>query len=193
MVKARYINILNNAISLSKRDKALLSEHLVEYELDEGEYFSQPEVAQLKLGYILTGVARMYIHGGKKGDVVICFMEDNQYMGDFESFFSGQPPHSYVQAVTKVKGVYLPIASLAYLQMVIPRLFPYMGNTFNQHLSKKTKLLSQIMNVSSEAAYKAFMKGMPKACMYSSEQDIASFLGTSEKSLASIKENFKCL
>lgn len=178
-----YLNYLKNVIRLSKNDRALLTQHLEIISLKKGEFLSMPNQSNYRLGYLIEGVARIYRKDENGNEHICCFCENHYHFGDFASFFSGRATDCYVQAVTDIDGVCLSLESITYLQRAIPSFTHYMNQAFNQHLLDSIRLQKDFIVQNTPRALKTFKEKQPFASRYGVVSDIASFLGTSEKTL----------
>lgn len=191
MLIESYIQIVDDAISLSAEDKRILSEHLKEFKLNKKEYFTVPGDPPSKFGFVFEGLARMYLEDEKGDQNVTCFIETEYYIGDFMSLAEGVPTDRYIQAISDVKGVMVDLKSLVFLQSSIPRFKNFMDDQFQMAMLRKNRLQRDILSNEAAEAYEIFIKQQPQAATYAPQRHVASFLGVTEYSLSRIKRELR--
>jgi CRP-like cAMP-binding protein len=156
--------------------------------LKPGDHFFQPGEIADKLGFVDSGVFRVYIPGGELEEATKYFMRKNQFMMDLESFYDNRPATSGIQAVTEARLLSISRKDWTRLSEDIPKLFLLTKSLTEATLINKIRDNDFLSFGTAAQKYNEFVKRYPDLALSVPLQYIASYLQITPQSLSRIRK-----
>ena len=157
--------------------------------LKAGDHFFTPGEIADKLGFVDSGVFRVYIPGGEFEEATKYFMRKNQFMMELESFYDNSPATSGIQAVTEARLLTITRKEWTRLSEEIPKLFLLTKSLTEAALINKIRDNDFLSFGTAAQKYKEFVKRYPDLALSVPQQYIASYLQITPQSLSRIRKH----
>ncbi|MDP9081689.1 MAG: Crp/Fnr family transcriptional regulator [Bacteroidota bacterium] len=156
--------------------------------LKAGEHFFKPGDIADELGFVDSGVFRIYIPGNELEEATRYFMRKNQFMMEFESFYNNNPSPSGIQAVTEARLLIISRDDWNYLSEKVPKLFLLTKMLTEAALINKIRDNDFLSFGTAKQKYDEFVKRYPDLALSVPLQYIASYLQITPQSLSRIRK-----
>ena len=158
--------------------------------LRAGEHFLFPGELSNRLGFVSSGVCRTYLVGPQPEDeATTCFIRPNQFILDLESFYSNQPTHSGIQALTACELLLIDRRPWQQLIEEIPKLFILSKLLTEVALLNNLKDNDFLHFGTAKQKYLEFVKRYPDLVLSVPQHYIASYLRITPQSLSRIRKS----
>lgn len=155
-----------------------------------GEFLSIGNLSN-RIGFIDSGILRIYSVGGDFEDVTKYFIQKNQFVMDLQSFYENTPSSSGVQAVTKCRMFSIERMAWNELSEEIPNLYILTKSLTEAALLNKIKTNEFLHFGSAKDKYLEFTRRYPELALYVPLQFIASYLQITPQSLSRIRSSLR--
>ncbi|MCR8558981.1 Crp/Fnr family transcriptional regulator [Mucilaginibacter sp. BJC16-A38] len=156
--------------------------------LKAGEHFYKPGDIADKLGFVDSGVVRVYIPGNELEEATKYFMRKNQFLMEFESFYDNNPAPSGIQAVTEARLLTINRNGWNRLTEEVPKLFLLTKMLTEAALINKIRDNEFLSFGTARQKYDEFVKRYPDLALSVPLQYIASYLQITPQSLSRIRK-----
>lgn len=117
----RLENIVRGISGMSARDFAIAKPFWREKDYKKGEFYNEYKNVCKYLGFVLSGVFRIYKYHEPTGvERNMLFFTNNQFMSSFKSFLSQTSCEYYTESVTDTEILYIHYDNLQYLYSTSP-------------------------------------------------------------------------
>ena len=175
---------------LSPDEAAYVTGHFAQQQLRPGEHFFAPGDIADQIGFVSTGVCRVYIVGREPDDeATTYFVRPNQFIMDLDSFYSNRPTDSGVQAVIDCRMLLIDRLTWHRLIGEIPKLFILSKSLTETALLNKIKDNDFLHFGTAERKYGEFIKRYPDLALSVPQHYIASYLHITPQSLSRIRKS----
>lgn len=157
--------------------------------LKSGDHFCLPDQVSDRLGFVDSGIFRVYVENDEGEEATKYFFRQNQFIMDIESFYHGAPTIAGIQAVTEVHLLSINRKDWFQLNEAIPKLFMLTKSLTEAALINKIKDSDFLRFGTASQKYEAFVKRYPDLALNVPLQYIASYLQITPQSLSRIRKN----
>jgi len=154
-----------------------------------GDHFFAPGQISDQLGFVDTGIFRVYIANGEDEEATKYFLRKNQFMMDIESFYNNTPTDSGIQAVTEARLFLIDRAGWQQCSERIPKLFMLTKSLTEAALINKIKDNDFLHFGTASQKYQEFVRRYPDLALHVPLQYIASYLHITPQSLSRIRKH----
>jgi len=162
--------------------------HFEEKELQAGEDFLKIGKVSNEIGFIDSGVVRMYSVNEEGEEATRYFFRENQFMVDLESYYSRKPSTHPLQAAINSRIHFVKRQEWERLTEKIPQLYILTKSLSEALLLNKLKDNDFLNFGTATDKYRAFIKRYPDLALYVPQQYIASYLKITPQSLSRIRK-----
>ncbi|UOQ54931.1 Crp/Fnr family transcriptional regulator [Hymenobacter cellulosivorans] len=175
---------------LSADEIAHVTGQFVPQHLRAGEHFFAPGDYPNQLGFVSTGVCRLYLVGREpEEEATRCFIRPHQFILDLESFHSNQPTQVGIQALTACELLLLDRRTWQQLVVESPKLFILSKLLTEVALLNNLKDSDFLHFGTAKQKYQEFVKRYPDLVLSVPQHYIASYLGITPQSLSRIRKS----
>jgi CRP-like cAMP-binding protein len=158
---------------------------------NKGEYFVQIGDVPNKLGYISSGIFRVFCITEKGEDWILAFREENRFLGAFSPFLESKPSWYGIQALEP--SLLLCISLNEYNRLIAGH--PCWANLSRKYLEtlfvEKEKREREFLSENAETRYLNFKKAYPGIEQRVHQYHIASYLGITSVALSNIRRGLQ--
>lgn len=184
------MNILSNAfkpleLTIDKHPEFFDSWEEVDFK--KGEFVCEQGQIERHFYVVITGVLAIYLID-KNGDKrVIGFSFDGSFSGVYDSYLDESPSNYYLEALSDCRLLRLSKANYDRLFELYPE-FNYWGRIVHQQLLiGRVKREVELMTLSSEERYKAFMNRIPEPLTRIPQKYLASYLNMTPETFSRMR------
>ncbi|MET0463406.1 MAG: Crp/Fnr family transcriptional regulator [Chitinophagaceae bacterium] len=177
--------------NLNKQQTDLILSKAKELTLHKDDYFSEAGKIPRQVGFILEGVVRFCYYNNKGEEITHFFIDENNFVSDYQKFESQVAASEYIQAVTDCK-----------LLVFSKKDWDEIGNTIvgwgnitnlilKNCLLKTIERRSPLVSEDATTRYLSFIEQFPGLLNRIPLSHIASYLGITQQSLSRIRKNIR--
>lgn len=183
------INYLLRFGQLNGQQVALVESKAGELFLKKGDFFSQAGKTAKQVGFITEGVMRVCFYGINGQEFTRCFMAENRFAVDYNSFLNELPCAEYVEALTDCRLLVFGKPDFNELAQTIPDWNLIMTKIMAAAMMRKVSEAHQMLNNDASARYLTFLEKNPGLANRIPLSVLASYLGITQSSLSRIRKN----
>jgi CRP-like cAMP-binding protein len=173
-------------ITLAPAEEDLLRQWFVPETVPKGGFFLQPGEVSRKMGFVLQGVFH-YFENGDGQRLTYYFGREQEFIGDYESFFSAQPSSHGIQALEEAHLLIISADNLQRLYREVregERLGRLVAETLFVDVVRQ---LTSFYQDSPAQRYARFVRTYPDLQQRVPQYYIASYVGVKPQSLSRIR------
>jgi CRP-like cAMP-binding protein len=177
---------IRHLITLTSVEEDLLRQWFVPEAVPKGGFFLQPGEVSRKMGFVLQGVFH-YFEEGDGQRLTYYFGREQEFIGDYESFFSAQPATHGIQALEEARLLTISYDNLQRLYREVRE-----GERLGR-LVAETLFLDVLRQLTSfykdppAQRYARFVRTYPDLQQRIPQYYIASYVGVQPQSLSRIR------
>lgn len=177
---------------LTVDDLDLIQSVSVVKKLRKRQYLLQEGDISRSNAFVARGCLRLYRINDTGAEHVLRFAKENWWMSDRESYLTGEPSKSYIDALEDTYLITWSKENWEKLKAAIPTL-----KAFEEELLARSFVASQnrihaTISLSSEEKYNHFASEFPDLLNRVPQQMVASYLGISRETLSRIRSQHIC-
>jgi len=185
-----FANYLREKAGVTDEELKLLQNVAIEKRLRKRQYLLQEGDVSHYNSFIVKGCLRLYRVGKDGTEYILKFGIENWWMSDYESFNSGFPSKSNIDALEDCELILIKKDDFDHLFNTIPNLKNLRAKLDNRSFdASQNRILSNISDTAEEK-YSNFMKSYPDIYNRVPLHMIASFLGLSRETLTRIRQKY---
>ena len=185
-----FANYLREKAGVTDEELKLLQNVAIEKRLRKRQYLLQEGDVSHYNSFIVKGCLRLYRVGKDGTEYILKFGIENWWMSDYESFNSGFPSKSNIDALEDCELILIKKEDFDHLFNTIPNLKNLRAKLDNRSFdASQNRILSNISDTAEEK-YSNFMKSYPDIYNRVPLHMIASFLGLSRETLTRIRQKY---
>jgi len=185
-----FADYLREKAGVTDEELKLLRNVAIEKRLRKRQYLLQEGDVSHYNSFIVKGCLRLYRVGKDGTEYILKFGIENWWMSDYESFNSGLPSKSNIDALENCELILIKKEDFDHLFNTIPNLKNLRAKLDNRSFdASQNRILSNISDTAEEK-YSNFMKSYPDIYNRVPLHMIASFLGLSRETLTRIRQKY---
>lgn len=155
--------------------------------LKKGDFFLAEDQVSKHIGFLVKGVMRYYInHDGE--DKTYEFAQENEFIGNYESFLPKAPSVKIIQALEDCEMFQISYEDLQLFYKSVRQGERFGRIVIEEVFIKTLKGLSSLYTATPELRYEEFIKNHPDLQQRISQYHIASYVGVKPQSLSRIRK-----
>jgi len=182
-------NHIEEKVSLSEKDKEILSTFFVARKLRKKQYLLQEGDVCKNLVFVAKGLLRTYNIDNKGYEHMSIFGWEGWWLSDFNSFLSGETAVFNIDAIEDSELLMLSRAAYESLTIEVPVMDRYFRILYQNSLVTKERRLMSSITHSAEEKYLQLQESNPQIIERIPQNLIASYLGIAPETLSRIKKN----
>lgn len=183
------INYMLQFGQLNTQQIELIKSKLHEISIKKGTYFSEAGKIARQVGFLSEGVLRVCYYGHKGDEFTRCFVPENHFAVDLNSFYNEIPCSEYVEAVTDCRIYVMNKVGFTELSNIIPDWNPMFARMSSSALMRKVYESSRMLSEDATTRYLTFLEIYPGLSNRIPLSALASYLGITQSSLSRIRKN----
>ncbi len=184
-----FINHLQQHVSLSATDIEVIKDCVYTEQLPAKSTILEAGQISKRLGFILDGVVRIYSYDEQGDEVIHCFHNENQFIGDLDSYQNQLATDKYIQTITPCRIVFFNREKDEYLAKTLPKWLILVRRLTEAALMDKVNTMSQLVHTDAKTKYLEFLNKHADIAQRVPLGDLASYLGIKQQSLSRIRKN----
>lgn len=184
-----FIDFLRRFERFSAVDAELISSQLIERTLSEGDYFLEAGKYSNEIGFIVSGVFRIYFYDKDANEIVRYFLSENQFLVDLYSYQNQVLGSEYIQALTPSRLIVIRRSAMDHLSAKLPLWDKTIKKITENALLEKLQNRSILVSQDATTKYLHFLTHHPELANRVPLGYLASYLGIKPQSLSRIRKN----
>lgn len=184
------INYILRYGQLNPQQIELVKKNVETIYLKKGEYFSEAGKIARQVGFLTQGVIRVCYYSNKGDEFTRCFMTENRFVVDINSFYNETPCSEYVEALSDCELLVFSQAAFHELANTILPWTDIFNKIISNALMNKMQASSIMLTQDASTRYENFLKLYPGLANRVPLSNLASYLGITQSSLSRIRKNF---
>jgi CRP-like cAMP-binding protein len=185
------INFLLQFGHLNQQQINLIKSRLTEMHIKKGDYFSEAARVAQQVGFITEGIMRVCYYNNKGEDITRCFIMQNSFVVDMNSFYNQINTAEYVEAVTDCRLFVLERKDFNELASIIIPWSEIFAKITSSALMRKVQAAKVMISQDGTERYLDFLKDFPGVANRAPLSTLASYLGVTQSSLSRIRKNIQ--
>ncbi|SEW22379.1 cAMP-binding domain of CRP or a regulatory subunit of cAMP-dependent protein kinases [Chryseobacterium wanjuense] len=177
--------------NLNKQQIDFIESKATVLELRKDEYFSEAGKVPKYAGFILEGVFRFCYYNNKGTEVTHFFVDENNFVNDYQKFTDRATASEYVQAVTDAKLLVFSRKDWEDIANTIIDWDKIETKILNKCLTEAIERRSPLISEDATTRYLSFIEKFPALVNRIPLSYIASYLGITQQSLSRIRKNIR--
>lgn len=162
-----------------------------ELELPKDAYFSEAGKIPRQVGFIIEGVFRFCYYNNKGEEITNGFVDDNNFVADYQKFDAGVAASEYIQAVTTCRILAFSKTDWAEISNTVIGWDPIMAKIYQKCLLQTIERRSPLVSEDATTRYLSFLEIFPTLANRVPLSYIASYLGITQQSLSRIRKSIR--
>ena len=176
---------------LNKQQIELVQNKASEMELAKDEYISEAGKIPRYVGFVIEGVFRFCYYNNKGEEITDYFIDENQFVTDYQNFEANMPASQYVQAVTDCKLLVFSKQDWDELLNTIVDWDRIVIKIVQKCLVEKIERRSPLVSEDATTRYLSFIQKFPNLANRVPLSFIASYIGITQQSLSRIRKDIR--
>ena len=141
--------------------------------------------------FVLEGVQALYLISNKGERIILGFSFSGNFSGVFDSYLKQKPSNFFLEALSSSKMLGLPIDAYHHLFNQYPQ-FDRWGRIFFQNiLIGRVSREVELLTLSAEERYTAFMRRCPEELLRIPQKFLASYLNMTPETFSRLRANVR--
>jgi len=183
------INYLMRYGQLNAQQIDLIKSKARDLTVQKGTYFSEAGKTAKQVGFITEGVMRVCYYDNKGSEFTRCFMAENRFAVDYNSFLNELPCAEYVEALTDCQMIIFEKPDFHELGNTIPDWNQIITKIMSASMMRKVSEAHQMLSDDASARYLTFLEKNPGLANRIPLSVLASYIGITQSSLSRIRKN----
>jgi CRP-like cAMP-binding protein len=186
-INPKFTELFRTTFGLNNKEFELFFANFYKKTISKKEYYLRAGQICSAKTYLNKGCMRNFVVDEKGHERILFFSFEDWWVGDFESFYSGQPGTNYVQALEDCELLVIPKDKFALMENRIPKLKQWYVTKMIPAASAARKRLEEQKILSPEERYIALLEKQPSIFQRVPLQYIAAYLNIEPQSLSRMR------
>lgn len=178
---------VGSRVTLTKTDWAVWERFFVPRTFRKRQFFVQAGEVCTQFAFVNSGCLRQYSTDARGEEHVIQFAIRDWWIGDMQSFLTGEPAAYSIDAVQDTEVLMIGRAAREQLLETAPGAERFFRLLLEAHFLATSRRIEALLRSSAEERYLAFLKTYPALVEEIPQGQIASYLGITPQSLSRIR------
>jgi len=187
----RFIEYVLQFGNLNKQQIDLVSGKATLLTLGKDEHYWEAGKMVRQIGFLATGVIRVYYYNNKGEENTRYFIDENHLILDGPAFEGNYVPSEYLQAVTDCELVVFAKKDWKEISDTIVGWDTIVRKITTKHHAEKLRRRSELVSQDATTRYLDFIEKFPTLANRVPLSYIASYLGITQSSLSRIRKNIR--
>jgi CRP/FNR family transcriptional regulator, anaerobic regulatory protein len=186
----KLIGYLSLFLEVTPKEKDFIFKKCYTQQYKEGDYFLREGEYCTKIGFIHSGVFRIFVINSVNEEATSYFMDENRFITNLEPFHNNTKATEYIQASTDAEIIVITKDAIAELETMDSKWGNLVRTITEKALLEKVYLRNSFLGENATARYQKFIVQQPEVALRVPLSHIASYLGILPQSLSRIRRNF---
>lgn len=177
--------------NLNKQQVDLIAGKAKEIELQKDDYYWEAGKIVRHIGFITSGVLRVYYYNNKGDEITRYFVDENHLILNGPEGEINFSPSEYLQAITDCKLVVFSSHAWKEISETIIGWDTIVQKVMAKHHREKIARRSELVSKDATTRYLEFIENFPTLANRIPLSYIASYLGITQSSLSRIRKNIR--
>lgn len=183
-----FLDYIRQFGAVSANDALILQKYARYASINVGDYFLSPGQTCRQVGFILTGVFRVFVLTEEDKEMTRGFPSEYHLMIDPESYLNKKPTQEYWEAITDVTYIYWELRDILVMKPLFSNWQGVIGPMTHHILWSESKERLEMMNDTATVRYEKFIDRYPHLASRVPLRYIANFLCIAPQSLSRIRQ-----
>lgn len=176
---------------LNKQQTDLIASKAQKLDLHKDDYFSEAGKIPKQVGFILEGVFRFCYYNNKGEEITNYFVEEGNFVVDYQKFHTQVIASEYIQAVTDCKILAFSRKDWEDILNTIVGWDKIEAKIYQKCMTQAIERRSPLVSEDATTRYLSFMEEFPKLINRIPLSYVASYLGITQQSLSRVRKNIR--
>lgn len=186
-INSNFVSLFRDKFGLDKKEFEVFVSCFQRKIITKREFYLRSGQICKAKAYLNKGCIRNFVVDDKGHERILFFAFEDWWVGDFESYYSGQPGTNYVQALEDCEILTISKDKFEKLEEEIPKLKQWYTIKMVPAASASKKRIEELKTLSPEERYKSLLEKQPFVFQRVPLQYIAAFLNIEPQSLSRMR------
>ncbi|KAA0128379.1 Crp/Fnr family transcriptional regulator [Chryseobacterium sp. SN22] len=186
-----FINFLLQFGHLTQQHIDLIKSKSTNLDLEKGTYFWETGKNSKYVGFVTSGILRVYYCNEEGNEFTHYFVEENHWLSDWDHPDKSVHPIANLQAITDCSCIVFLKKDWSELLDAVAELNTIIQKIIIKHKSKKLERRSSLISEDNTQRYLSFLEQYPNMVNRIPLSYVASYLGMKQQSLSRVRKNIR--
>jgi CRP-like cAMP-binding protein len=173
---------------ISEKELEFLKENIYVSEYEKKKLYLKPNFIQSKIGFIVSGLIRIYCIDKAGKEITLSFVKENEYVCDYLSFVKQIKTKYYFECLENCIVINLPFTTIQEGYRTSKNFEKYGRLIAEKNLEFRINRVDSFLFQNAEERYLSFIKENPNLLHRITLTHLASYLGIERQTLTRIKK-----
>jgi len=183
-----FITLFTKTIGMDEQEFELFCSHFRERTLRKKDYYLKEGNITNAKAYVKKGCSRSFVVDENGKEHILFFAFEDWWLGDFESYHSGNPGRQYVQALEDMELLVISKQDFTKMETQIPKMRLWYDVKQRKMNVAMINRLSEVKSSTCEERYCKLLDKHPEIFLRVPLQYIASYLDIEPQSLSRLRK-----
>ncbi|WP_126653842.1 Crp/Fnr family transcriptional regulator [Chryseobacterium aureum] len=180
-------NYLSSAVGLSPEEITFSAQFFTRFHMQKGDFFVREDEVCHHIGFIVNGAVKAYGTDEEGRENITCFKFENEFVTSFSEFVTQEKSKMNIRAVEDTAMYRINYQDYQHLLNKVPAWNRIIQSVLESEYKQKENYLLNYNNKSAVDKYLHILSDAPMLVKRISTQDLASYLGITQRSLTRAK------
>jgi CRP-like cAMP-binding protein len=186
-----FVDLFTKAMEMDEREFDYFCSHFREITIKKKDFYIKEGSITKAKAYVKKGCGRSFIIDKNAKEHITNFVFEDWWLGDYESYYSGQPGKSNCQAIEDLIVLEITKEDFVRLETEIPKLKKWYDIKKEKHSFAVINQLYEMKTSTCEERYLQLVTKHPHVFQRIPLQYIASYLGMEPQSLSRMRKRLQ--